>query len=161
MFTVNTNYDIKMSIGDAAQFPLFLNIGTRAAPISYKFEKNDGCEIYFYLIDPDNYKYDYDIKKTITTSGTIVTERFWEEEPIIETGKATINANNNLVIKLEPEDTENLMPKNYLYQVKAKVRCDKVDNSNLVIDPEDEYITLTVTNKYNFYLIDDKFNRAW
>ena len=48
MFTVNTNNVIKMNKGDDAQFPLFLNNGTRSNPIRYEFDPSDGCKIYFY-----------------------------------------------------------------------------------------------------------------
>ena len=182
MFTVNTNMAIKMNRGDDVQFPLFVNNGTRTNPIRYKFEENDGCEVYFYLL-PVNMSYEnFVLKKTFRTSGEILTQKSIKEEPTIVQSQ-TINQYNDIVITLDMSDTIDLEPKQYLYVVRAKILTEKINSPNIVkpinrepdsnlvgygeadymilSDSTAQYTTLQITNKYNFYLLDDDVIRAW
>ena len=156
MFTINTNYVIKMNRGEDVQFPLFINNGTKLNPIRYTFENNDGCEVYFYLIPIHGSYEDFILKKTYTTDNHIVTES--HEAIITKRVNTNINANKDIVITLEEEDTKNLCPGHYKYLVRAKVLTDKINSKNLVNN--NEYSVLQVTNKYDFYLIDDDINRS-
>ena len=158
MFTVNTNWDIKMNKGDDVQFPLFINNGTRVNPIRYEFENYDGCEVYFYLIPIHGSFEDYYIKKIFNTDGTITTYYKGQEEPTVKYVDTIINKNKDVVITLDSEDTINLCPQQYIYVVRAKVLTDKINSPNIV--KNDTYTTLQVTNRYDFYLLDDDINRA-
>ena len=157
MFTINTNKVIKMNRGDDVQFPLFLNNGTRSNPIRYEFEKDDGCEVYFYLLPVHGDYEDFVLKKTFSTSGIIITET---EEGASSTKyvDTVINDNKDVVITLDSEDTVNLCPGQYIYVARARILTEKINSKNLL--KNNEYTTLQITNKYNFYLLDDDINRA-
>ena len=157
MFTINTDKTIKMNRGDDVQFPLFLNNGTRAKPIRYEFEPDDGCEIYFYLLPLHGSYEDYIIKKTYSTSGVIVTY-IPGSEPTTKLVNSIINDYGDVVITLDSEDTVDLCPGQYVYVVRAKVLTEKINSTNIV--KNSEYTELQVTNKYDFYLLDDDINRA-
>lgn len=182
MFTVNSDMCIKMNRGDEVQLPLFVNNGTRIKPLRYTFEPDDGCEVYFYLLPLHKSYKDFILKKTFKSSGEIITEKCGDETATI---KEAININDagDMVITLETSDTENLFPGNYVYVVRAKILAEKIQSPNLVKEnlkgPESaivgigeadymtlgqydsKYVTLQITNKYNFYLLDDDINRAW
>lgn len=160
MFQTNSNWDIKISIGDEAQFPLFLNKKTRANPVRYEFHEDDGCEIYFYLNNIWEPSSNYLLKKTFTSSGDRITQKR-TEQPVVSSGHTNINEYGDMVISLDSTDTSDLEPGQYIYQVRAKVKTANIENPNLVIDKENEYQILTVTNRYNFYIMDDNYNEAW
>lgn len=181
MFTVNSNMAIKMNRGDDVQFPLFVNNGTRSNPIRYEFETDDGCEIYFYLL-PVNLSYEnFVLKKTFKTSGEIITQKS-PTGVMVTTYFETINQNKDMVITLDSSDTIDLEPQQYNYVVRAKILTEKIKSPNLVnrayygpdsnlvgygeadfmiLEDKSDYTTLQITNKYNFYLLDDDVNRAW
>lgn len=182
MFTVNSNMAIKMNRGDQVQFPLFINNGTRTNPIRYEFNEDDGCEVYFYLL-PVNLSYeDCILKKTFKSSGEIVTWKKGNTEPVV-TQSTNINQYKDMVITLDAEDTIDLEPMQYTYVVRAKILTEKINSPNIVkptnhsatsnlvgygevgymtlADSNEQYTTLQITNKYNFYLLDDDVIRAW
>lgn len=158
MFTVNTNRVIKMNRGDEVQFPLFLNNGTRLNPIRYEFDVEDGCEIYFYILPVNGSFDDYLLKKTFYSSGGCVSE-FPYQASITDNSRVNINDKKDMVIYLCKEDTQFLIPGEYMYVVRAKIATDKINSANLI--KSEPYMTFQVTNKYSFYLIDDDINRAW
>ena len=146
-----------MNRSDEVQFPLFLNNGTRINPIRYEFEKNDGCEIYFYLLPIHGRYEEYILKKTFKTDGTIITEKK-DKEPSVNYVDNIINANKDIVILLDESDTIDLYPGQYSYLVRAKVLTEKIRSKNIV--KSSKYTTLQVTNRYDFYILDDDINRA-
>lgn len=157
MFTINTDRTIRMNRAEDAQFPLFINNGTRYNPIRYEFEPNDGCEIYFYIIPLHKPFEKFLLKKTFNTDGTITTEKP-RRESISTHVDTIINDNKDVVILLKEDDTKDLDPGLYTYLVRAKVLTEKINSKNIVKDST--YITLQVTNRYDFYLLDDEANRA-
>lgn len=158
MFTINSNWVIKMNKGDMVQFPLYINNGTRVNPIRYEFEPNDGCEVIFYLLPVHGSFQNYILKKTYTSSGNITTQKINDEEIITTEGNININEFKDMVITLDEGDTIDLCPGEYTYIIRAKVLTNKINSKNLV--NTSEYTTLQVTNRYFFYLLDDDINRA-
>lgn len=181
MFTVNSDMCIKMNKGDDVQFPLFVNNGTRLKPSRYVFTEDDGCEVYFYILPLHKSYNDFILKKTYKSSGEIITEKCKSEE--IETRQTSVlNNNGDFVILLDSDDTADMIPGHYIYVVRAKVLTYKINSPNLVksaipnrdsdvvdfgeadymtLGYDSEYMTLQITNKYDFYLLDDDINRAW
>ena len=157
MFTVNTDRTIKMNRADDVQFPLFLNNGTRYAPIRYEFEQNDGCEVYFYILPIHGSLEDFILKKTFNTQGYILTE-IPGQETTIEYVDTVINKNKDIVIVLNNEDTAFIEPGEYVYLARAKILTEKINSENIV--KNSTYTTLQITNRYDFYLLDDDINRA-
>ena len=157
MFTVNTDKTIKMNRGDDVQFPLFLNNGTRSEPKRYEFEPDDGCEIYFYILPLHGDYDDYILKKTISTSGVMITEKP-NQIPRTTYLSSVINDNKDVVIIMDDLDTKDLTPGQYIYVVRARIKAEKINSKNIVKNKE--YMEFQITNKYNFYLLDDDINRA-
>ena len=146
-----------MNKGDDAQFPLFLNNGTRSNPIRYEFDPSDGCKIYFYIL-PCYESYDkYILKKTFCSNGAVITERPGTQPETYTT--ININDNKDIVIQLYENDTIDIPAGHYKYVIRATVKSDKINSNNLI--KENSYMTLQVSNVYDFYLLDDDINRAW
>ena len=152
MFKIDSNQVIKMSRGDNIKFPLFLNKGTRMAPIRYGFEADDGCEVYFYLF---NYNSSTDcplFKKIFTANNDL-----WYH--------SNGTTDNDMKIELSPNDPlcnskfslKDLCDGEYLYQIKAKL----LDREESQKQGKKIYIENTVTNRHPFYIIDDDFKRTW
>lgn len=158
MFTINTDRCIKMNIGDDVQFPLFLNNGTRSNPVRYEFEKDDGCEVYFYILSVNGCYDNFILKKTFNTNGTITTEKGNSDEIEEYQVDSIINDNKDIVITLDSSDTIDLCPNEYIYVVRAKILTEKINSKNIV--KNNEYTTIQITNRYYFYLLDDNINRA-
>ena len=163
MFKLNPNNTFLISKGDTAYIPLFVNIGTRLEPIRYTFSKDDGCEIYFYIL-PINAGYkQFLLKKTFDTSGLITTE-ILNELPTTEQIETNLNNNQDFVIKITKDDLANICSGEYRYVIRAKVLTEKLRGSNYLNNSEnsdDEFITVQITNKEPMYILDDDINRAW
>lgn len=164
MFTINTNWAIKMNRGDEVQFPLFVNNGDRRNWVRYEFNREynpeEECEeIYFYII-PLHLDYDnFVLKKTFSCNGTITTEKP-NEDTIISTNNNTLNENHDFVITLDENDTKSLCDNEYVYLVRAKVLTEKINSKNIITTGKNKFTTIQITNKYPFYLIDDEIIRA-
>lgn len=134
MFRINGDQSILMNRGDSTRFPLFINKGSRLHPIRYGFEVGDPHEIYFYILQPN--------------------QRF-EDAFFIKTFKCVegnINENGDMIISLDSNDTINFPEGRYLYLIRAKLYNDATGKFDIV----------TVTNKHEFYLIDDNYTqRSW
>lgn len=96
MFYLNSNGIITLSRGDSAEAPLFLNQGTKICPIRYKLQGND--IVYLGVTEPNQKFEDAIIRKVYT--------------------KDNLNDLGDVVVKLEPSDTVNLIPGKYYYEVK-------------------------------------------
>ena len=157
MFKIDSNQTIKLSKGDDVKFPVFLDQGTALTPLRYPIYENMGCELYFSIF----YKKDFDnpvLKKTFKDNGEIVTEK--SNGDVYTKKGCTINENNDFVITLESEDTNDLDEGSYIYQIKALI----IDKD---VEPEESedgeltytYIINTVTNRLPIYIIEDDYNR--
>lgn len=172
MFRIDSNQTIKISKGDDVKFPLFLNRGTLENPIRYSFVEGDGCEIYFYVLQPNSKNENKPVLyKKFCTDGTIYTKRLAFNEDLrrlefIEdtTDKYdTINENSDMVLRIQHEDTLLLRGGEYRYIIKAKI----VDSDVEPVENEEtgeleySYIYNTITNKLPIYIIDDEIDRDW
>ena len=157
MFKIDSNQTIKLSKGDDVKFPVFLDQGTALTPLRYPIYENMGCELYFSIF----YKKDFDnpvLKKTFKDNGEIVTEK--SNGDVYTKKGCTVNENNDFVITLESEDTNNLDEGSYIYQIKVLI----IDKD---VEPEESedgeltytYIINTVTNRLPIYIIEDDYNR--
>lgn len=133
MFTIDSNQVIRISKGDDAEFPIFLNKGTALKPSRYVIKKDSGCELYFYIFEQHEYT-----------------------EPIYSlTIKASDdNATNNegdfvMLFSSNDEKWVNLEAGEYLYVIKAKI-------FNFT---RETFETNTVTNRLPIYIIEDDYSR--
>ena len=97
-FNISNDGIIKLTRGDTVQLPLFINKGTAMQPVRYELQ--DGDEVYLALMQPNQYFEDAILKKKFT--------------------KDNLNDHGDVLIRFESEDTVQLIPGKYYYQIKAK-----------------------------------------
>lgn len=107
MVDISMNGIITLQRGDSCCFPIFLNKGSDLYPVRYILQPGD--EIYFSLLEP-NQAFDEGVLRIILT---------YED----------LNINNDPVLRLTPENTQNLLPGKYYYEIKGKF-----NNSNIHIN---------------------------
>ena len=149
MYRVDQHKNIYLSRGDdfSYTFPVYVDNSETA----YQFVETDGCMLFFYIFLPNSINYEFVLRKTFKTNGDIVTEFENEEDPQTTSGNQNIDAKGNIIVKLTPEDTMSILPGEYKYQLRVRVRD---ANNNLVLK--------TVTNRKDFYIIEDDYsNRVW
>lgn len=88
--------------GDSLDIPLDIRNGSVMNYEQYNLTDND--TIYFGLMEPNQKFEDAILKKVLTASD--------------------IDENNNLIIKLKPTDTVDLLPGKYYYSIKLKQNSD-------------------------------------
>lgn len=120
MLDISNNGIIRLTRGDSMKVPLFINNGTDMAPIRYYLNSSD--TIYFAIMEPNRPFEDAIIKKVFTT-----------EDEMTDQG--------DLWIKLDPTDTEHLLPGKYFYTVKLKTITD-----------DGKYTVRTVITEKEFWL---------
>ena len=108
--------------GDTTTLVPFINKGTAMSPERYEITEND--TIYFALMEP-NQKFEDAILKKVFNS----------ESPVTEDG--------DLIIKLNPSDTVDLLPGKYYYTIKMK------HDTN-----ENEYDVYTLLQETEFWILD-------
>ena len=94
---VGKNQIIKLIVGDTLNLYLFINQNTQVEPIRYVLEQDD--VVYFRIMQ---YWHDF-------------------EHPVVEktyTSSSTTDDDGNLLIHLDSEDTEDLVPGTYFYCIK-------------------------------------------
>jgi hypothetical protein len=121
MLRLNSNGTVVISRGDSADIPLFINQGTKVCPIRYVLSNND--RLYLGIMEPNQKFEDALIRKVYTRSN--------------------LNDFGDVVVKIYPEDTVNLIPGKYFYEAKLSY----VDNSG-------ENIINTIITKTEFYIED-------
>lgn len=149
MQRIDQHKNIYLSRGDDFSFvsPVYVDDSKTA----YHFEANDGCMLFFYIFLPNSVNYEFILKKTFQTDGDIVTEIVDEYEPQVTTGNTNINEFGNIIIRLTPEDTMSIRPGQYKYQIRVKV-----------LNGDNELVLKTVTNRKDFYVIEDDYSdRVW
>ena len=106
MFLIDADGKITISRGDnSGKLPLFINSGTDYSPIQYKLKEGEIVYLGVYL--PNSC-----FEKSIIKKSYSYTD---------------IDEDGNVIISFDPEDTVNLFPGSYYYEVKAKLY---VNNSN-------------------------------
>ena len=90
------------------------------------------------------------MKKTFGTDGSVTTE-FNNDKSSTTKILNNIDDKGNIIVRLTEEDTMKIFPGQYKYQIRVKV---KDSSGNLVLK--------TVTNRKDFYVIEDDYsNRIW
>lgn len=150
MYRVDQHKNIYLSRGDdfSYTFPVYVDNSETA----YKFEKNDNCMLFFYIFIPNSINYEFVMKKTFGTDGNIITEFCDDKSPSTTSDNTNIiDDNGNIIVRLTEDDTMKIFPGQYKYQIRVKV---KDETGNLVLK--------TVTNRKDFYVIEDDYsNRVW
>lgn len=120
MLDISNNGIIRLTRGDSMKVPLFINNGTDMSPIRYTLNSND--TVYFAIMEPNRPFEDAILKKVLTA-----------EDEMTDQG--------DLWIKLDPADTEHLLPGKYFYTVKLKTITD-----------DGKYTVRTVITEKEFWL---------
>lgn len=95
---ISNNNVVRLTRGDTFTVPIFLNKGTALKPLRYVLKEGD--ELYLGIMEP-NEPFECAILKKVFT-------------------KDNLNEFGDVLIELEPKDTECLIPGKYYYTVKAK-----------------------------------------
>ena len=116
MHKIAENGVITLNAGDSFIAPLYLYYNENEL---YKLNGTD--KVYFAILEPHQAFEDAIVRHVYTTSD--------------------VNGDKNVLIRLTPEDTENLRPGVYYYEIKLQIRANGV-----------EYVD-TVVPRRKFYLI--------
>ena len=121
MFNINNTGIIQMNRGDTVEAPLFINKGTELDPLRYVLDASS--QVYFAIEQP-NQPFEYAIVKKVFTN-------------------KDLNSNNDVVIKLSSNDTLQLLPGKYYYEIKL----------NLYNSISDSYEVNTIIPQKELYII--------
>lgn len=107
MFNLSRNGIIRLSRGDSCKMPLFINQGTALQPIRYNLNDEDKQDtvIYLSIMQPNQYFENGCVRKMFSKKSG------W-----------TLTDTGDLVIIIEPKDTQFLMPGKYFYEIKADLQ---------------------------------------
>jgi len=133
MFNIATNGIIVMNRGDDVQFPIFINSGKLLSPIRYNTKPFD--LVYFSVMEHGQDFEDGVIRKIID--------------------KSQVDENGDIIVTLRHNDTANLLPGVYSYEVKLITYARDMNNNvltNMTGSIADRYIT-TVSPKRKFVLL--------
>lgn len=97
MFYIENTGIIRITRGDSAEAPLFINRGTEIEPIRYNLDEKS--QVYLGVMEP-NYPFEQAIIKKKYT-------------------KDDVNEFGDVVVKFSSEDTVNLIPGKYYYSIKV------------------------------------------
>lgn len=107
MFNLSRDGIIRLSRGDSCKMPLFINQGTALYPIRYNLNDVDKQDtvIYLSIMQPNQYFENGCVRKMFSKkSGWTLTDA------------------GDLIITIEPKDTQFLMPGKYFYEIKADLQ---------------------------------------
>ena len=99
MFNISRNGIITLNRGDTARLPLFINAGTEMNPVRYELQDTD--KVYLGVMEPNSPFENAIIKKVYT--------------------KEDVNENGDIMVEFYSDDTVNLMPDDYYYEIKADI----------------------------------------
>lgn len=120
MFNVSKNGIIEVVRGDSFKVALFINQGTDLDPIRYVLK--EGEYIYFGVMEP-NYSFE----------NAIVRKKYSNED---------LNKDQDVLISFNSDDTVNLQPGKYFYEVKA-----------VILDEEGNEVVNTIIPKREFFIL--------
>lgn len=149
MYRVDQHKNIYLSRGDdfSYTFPVYVDNSETA----YHFEENDGCMLFFYIFLPNSINYEFVLRKTFKTDGEIITDIVGSDFPDTTYDNDNIDEKGNIIIRLTPDDTMAILPGEYKYQLRVQV-----------LDADNNLVLKTVTNRRDFYVIEDDYsNRVW
>lgn len=98
MLNISKNGILSMTRGDTVSTELFLNAGTELSPVRYELTGKD--KIYLGIMQANEYFETALIKKIYT--------------------KENLNENKDVIISFTPDDTKNVLPGNYYYEIKLE-----------------------------------------
>ena len=100
MFDISNNGIVKLNRGDTFHVPYFINSNTDLNPIRYALK--DGDKLYFALMEP-NQPFEQAILKQVYDSSSEKTN------------------DGDIILKINQEDTEMLLPGKYYYTFKLRL----------------------------------------
>lgn len=112
MFDISRDGVITLTRGDSFEAPLFINMGTDLDPMRYDMTDNN-AEIYFGLMEANQPFERALVRKKYT--------------------KADVNEYGDVVVKFIPEDTVEIIPGVYYYQIKIRIPTDDTYEVNTVV----------------------------
>lgn len=118
MIDINNNL-IAMNRGDTFEIPLIINLGTKVNPQYYHLTEHD--TVYFALLEHNQRFEEALVRKVFTVED--------------------LNAEGDVVIKLSCEDTERLLPGNYLYEIKLRHAEGDIDFVDTIV-PRRKFVIL-------------------
>lgn len=121
MFNISRDGIIKLSRGDSCKMPLFINKGTELQPIRFDLREHDNTIIYLSIMQPNQYFEQGCVRKVFSKQSN------WE-----------LNEKGDLIISLEPRDTQYLMPGKYFYEV--KVDLNNTNQVNTIIQKTEFWV---------------------
>lgn len=98
MFSISDNSIINVTRGDSFELPLFLNKGTNVNPMRY--ELNDMDEVYFAVME---YNQPFET--------ALIRKKFTSKD---------LNENGDVMVRFYHEDTAQVLPDMYYYEVKLR-----------------------------------------
>lgn len=108
MINISNNGFISIHRGDSFSVPLFLDIGQCGNPVRFDITKNPGSIIYLGVMEPSKKFEDAVIRKKYTS-------------------ESVVNDQHDIVVSFSPEDTLNLFPGKYYYEIKIAHADGRVD----------------------------------
>lgn len=111
MFNIQNNRIITIVSGDTIEIPLFINENTDLEPIRYAFGKYD--KVYFVIMEPHQ-EFNCGILRH-------------------EYGYEDLNESEDIVIKLTHDDTINLLPGTYYYEIKLLMRETVEEDDEVIV----------------------------
>ena len=119
MFEISMNNVVTMTAGDYGRIVTNINMGTLITPDYYDLENRD--KVYFGIMEPNQAFENAIVRKVFTRDNSYILPVKDSEGHIIKPGAVDI--------RIESEDTMNLVPGTYYYCIKllrpAKNPCDK------------------------------------
>lgn len=149
MYRVDQSKNIYLSRGDdfSYTFPVYVDNSTTP----YHFTPTDGCMLFFYIFLPNSINYQFVLRKTFKTNGEIITDIMGNDFSDVTYDNDNIDEKGNIIVRLTPDDTMSILPGEYKYQLRVQV-----------LDEDDNLVLKTVTNRKDFYVIEDDYsNRVW
>ena len=135
MFTISNNNIITMSRGDEFTTPIFINWGTQMVPVRYKLQEYD--ILYFNLYEPNAFEPNALLRKIYT----------YED----------LNKYGDVVLDFKTENTIDLLPGLYYYEIKILRRVpldESSDSSDSSDDPEFDSVYNTVVPRTIFFIVE-------
>lgn len=120
MFNVSFNNIIQVNRGDSFTVPLFINTGDDFDPKQYVLQ--EGAEVYVGVMEPNQ-----------AFENAIIRKKYTHED---------VDANGNINIVFDTNDTVCLIPGLYYYQIKIKLPLD-----------DGSYAINTIVQKTQFYIL--------
>lgn len=121
MVSISRDGIISLTRGDSFSVPLFINNGSQLKPERRILDDKD--EIFLGIMEPNQ-----------IFECALIKKKFRKENT---------NKKGDVVIKLSPEDTVNIIPGKYYYQIKAKLYRSDTDSFdvNTIVDKKEFFIT--------------------